>query len=484
MIVGWIVDAESPIDHIAVVAREWSITFDHSALARVRRIDAEEALGGQSIYSFGYFGFLFADEPVDPSGEFKVEICLKSGWTTTVTAMATVMGDSELRNLVLTYLAGVQHFGNQQVQAVACVDGGLGAEIIMHNRSITDRIISSQYAERFVSGNKRKPVGSIVVCLYGKSEYLFLQNCLFSGNPGIEDYEFIYICNSPELADSLLQEARIATHLYDIDQTVVILPGNAGFGAANNVAVKHAQSDRILIMNPDVFPYDLDWATKHTAILKEAPAEQTKLFGAPLYYDNGSLMHGGMYFAIDKGPLRRRDRTAEWQLARVEHYGKGAPPDAARFLKPRRVPAVTGAFMSCDRTWFEELGGFTEDYVFGHYEDADLCLKSIQAGTVPWIHNIKLWHLEGHGSTRLPVHEGGSIVNRWLFSANWGPYISSNLLGPKPQHPAFRDQNTLASLNDEFSNANGVKPSVSKSKAVPAPQRETTKLSAKQTGTA
>ena len=69
-----------------------------------------------------------------------------------------------------------------------------------------------------------------------------------------------------------------------------------------------------------------------------------------------------------------------------------------RFTAPRPVPAVTGAFMSVDRGWFEKLGGFTEDYVFGHYEDADLCLKSIQAGAVPWIHDIRLWHLEGQGS--------------------------------------------------------------------------------------
>jgi hypothetical protein len=94
--------------------------------------------------------------------------------------------------------------------------------------------------------------------------------------------------------------------------------------------------------------------------------------------------------------------------------------------------------MSMERAWFESLGGFTESYVFGHYEDADLCLKSIERGTVPWMHDIRLWHLEGQGSHRLPVHEGGSLVNRWLFTTTWSERVSDGLLGPDPADPIMR----------------------------------------------
>jgi hypothetical protein len=119
---------------------------------------------------------------------------------------------------------------------------------------------------------------------------------------------------------------------------------------------------------------------------------------------------------------------------RVEHYGKGAPVSVARFTRSRPVPAVTGAFISCDRAWFETLGGFTEDYVFGHYEDADLCLKSLRRGSVPWLHDLRLWHLEGKGSTRHFLHEGGSLINRWLFSARWADLIGESLMGQHPTH--------------------------------------------------
>ena len=131
--------------------------------------------------------------------------------------------------------------------------------------------------------------------------------------------------------------------------------------------------------------------------MEALPAAQTDLFGAPLYYDDGSLMHAGMYFCSDTVPNFERGRSCEISLLRVEHYGKGAPPETAQFVKPRPVPAVTGAFMSVAKAWFEKLGGFTQDYVFGHYEDADLCLKSIAAGRMPWLHDRAALAFGGQG---------------------------------------------------------------------------------------
>jgi GT2 family glycosyltransferase len=117
-------------------------------------------------------------------------------------------------------------------------------------------------------------------------------------------------------------------------------------------------------------------------------------------------------------------------MVRVEHYGKGAPSWSRQFECPRPVPAVTGAFISVDRDWFETLGGFNEDYLFGHYEDADLSLRSLIRGKPVWVHDFPLWHLEGKGSVRRPPHEGGSMVNRWLFSQLWGDLITRDLAGP------------------------------------------------------
>ncbi len=70
--------------------------------------------------------------------------------------------------------------------------------------------------------------------------------------------------------------------------------------------------------------------------------------------------------------------------------------------------------------------------MFGHYEDADFCLKSSAAGRTAWLHDARLWHLEGKGSARLAQHEGGAIVNRWLFTKTWGETVTRDVIATAP----------------------------------------------------
>jgi len=195
--------------------------------------------------------------------------------------------------------------------------------------------VAGAHVERF-GPRGRKFRGSLVVCLYGKPEYLFLQNALFTGGAGFDDYEMIYVSNSPEMAEKLMKDMRTGAQVYGLTQTLVLLPGNAGFGAANNVAVNHASSDRILIVNPDVFPRDEDWARKHTHVVTNLPKIQTEIFGVPLYYDDGTMMHGGMYFEYDTGLTVDKSAVSGRRMVRVEHYGKGAPTWSEEYTKAAR----------------------------------------------------------------------------------------------------------------------------------------------------
>jgi GT2 family glycosyltransferase len=431
---GWVDDSTASLGAVCVTENDGHATFEDAALARTYRDDVQTALAISRKHEFGFWGFA-ANQVILPHGNTtKVNVIMRNGARQDHEVAVRRVDETELRNTVLTYLASANHLGNWQFKALTDLENYIGDQILQINLRISRKIVSQPYVERF-GRRSAKYKGSIVVCLYGKPEYLSLQGSLFSNRPGIENYEFIYICNSPELAESLLRDAHISSFAYGLDTTIVILPGNAGFGAANNAAADFAQSDRILIVNPDVFPFDQDWAAKHIDIVEQLPPEQTRIFGVPLYYDDGSLMHGGMYFEADRGVFNDGPALKTMTSLRVEHYGKGAPPLTSKFIRSRPVPAVTGAFISLDRTWFDEAGRFSEDYVFGHYEDADLCLKSLEKGICPWIHDIKLWHLEGHGSHRLPVHEGASIVNRWLFNRRWAAKVIPDLVGQVPKLP-------------------------------------------------
>jgi hypothetical protein len=445
LVIGWVDDSAAALQWVTIFGTGWLLTLSDSRVARFRRTDVESALGTNLMHAFGLYAFAYTGETFDVGGGCKVLLHLGDGRELTVDMQPRRVTEIELRDTLLGYVANSETFGNRQVEAMRTLQGPLTAAIVKHNCDISSNIVKGAYVERF-GPRGRKVRASMVVCLYGRHEYLFLQSALFSGGAGFEDYEMVYVCNSPELAEQLLKDARTGAQIYGLPQTLVLLPGNAGFGAANNIAVNYASTGRILIVNPDVIPRDEDWARKHLDVVSGLPTAQTQLFGVPLFYDDGSLMHGGMYFEYDTGVSLDSAGLRGQRLVRVEHYGKGAPAGSECFTRARPVPAVTGAFISLARSWYERLGGFTEDYVFGHYEDADLCLKSICAGVAPWLHDIRLWHLEGKGSTRLPVHEGGSYVNRTLFAQRWDAAIAAGLEGPNPSHPLLRDGGVAAGL--------------------------------------
>jgi len=436
-LVGWTDDCHNPL--VAITLRTGQDARPSwTRLPRLRRRDVEASLSFSGSYQHGFWAFVGAEDMTGPrhtlrGTESTLELCYANGAIVELTRVPDVVSDTDLRDTVMRYFASCEYWGNRSIEAFTGLDEGVGDAFINFNRSISHSFRSQPLVERF-GQTQRRPKVSIIVPIYGIGDYLFLQSCAFAQGRDIAAYEFIYVVNSPELIEQLCREARIAQMVYGLAQTLVALPGNAGFGGANNIAAQFARSDRLLCLNPDVFPRDRDWARRHLDILTNLPEAQTRLFGSSLYYDDGSLMHGGMYFEVDSGFRFGADGTTRRGVVRVEHYGKGAPSWATQYVASRPVPAVTGAFMSIDRAWFEKLGGFAEDYVFGHYEDADLCLKSLLAGTPAWLHDIGMWHLEGKGSRRLPQHEGGALLNRWHFSRTWLPTIVPDVVGRTPQH--------------------------------------------------
>jgi GT2 family glycosyltransferase len=429
LVIGWVDDRATRLSAISLRLADGR-QVPSLNIARCRRADAEAATGCPPGHLLGFFAIVELGEDDMPGPGTAVQLHCGTD-TLTHTPRINLMAPEKLRDHVFEYFASAHYFGSQPVEAFLQLQGGIGEAFVQLNQELSARIAGRAHVERH-GPHDRRFRASIIVCLYGKIEYLFLQAALFSAAADAADYEYVYVSNSPELTEQLQREARLAARLYGLSFTMIYLPGNAGFGAANNVAVQHASCDRVLILNPDVFPRDTGWTRRHAEILETRPAEQTRLFGAPLFYDDGSLMQGGMYFEADIGLSLNDGAFTRQELLRVEHYGKGAPPGTKLYLQSRAVPAVTGAFMSAERAWFERIGGFSEAYVFGHYEDADLCLKAWQAGGQVWVHNLPLWHLEGKGSVRRAAHEGGSLVNRWLFTRTWLPAVHVDFLGPNP----------------------------------------------------
>jgi GT2 family glycosyltransferase len=439
LVVGWLDDRGSPLASLLIACggRAWNTT----SFGRVKRDDVNSVLQAAPGQSFGFWAVVKIGEQLSSADVWMIRARLQNGQCGQVSLAVRMVTEPELRSTILSYFASTTYYGNRDLESFLALEAGIGAGLVDLNRRITAAIVAGAWVS-YHGPVKTAYKGSIIVCLFGKHEFMFLQSALFSSAPGATDYEYIYVSNSPELTEILEKEARNCARIYGISIVLVCLPDNAGFGAANNLAARFARSARLMITNPDVFPRDDGWAQRHADIIESAPAEQTAMFGAPLYYDDGSLMHHGMFFEIDSGISVRPDGVFARPMIRTEHYGKGAPVWSREFACPRPVAAVTGAFISADRAWFESLGGFNEDFLFGHYEDADLSLKSLARGRPVWVQDFPLWHMEGKGSTRREAHEGGILVNRWLFTRQWGALISESVRGPQPAHPALQPPGT------------------------------------------
>ncbi len=427
---GWVFDTDNaPMRQIAVRQNSQAVGVTRN-IGRYRRNDAEETepAGGHGL--LGFWALIDPEHPITAEGD--IELVITAGQQRgAFTVRPSATSEDEFRDDALRMLANAQYFGNHETETFLQLDKGLGESLIGLNTAIVKRIAQGAYQTRF-GARRTRYLGSVVVVLYGNADFLTLQAALFSQCPGYDQYEFIYVSNSPELNDTLIRDAANASRIYGIAITLILLPGNAGFGVANNVAAAAAESDRILFLNPDVLPREHAWPRVHAALVEALPAAQTALFGVPLYYGDGSLMHGGMYIDVHGGCSIQNGRVIRREILRVEHYGKGAPPGASQYVAARPVPAVTGAFMSFDRAWFERLGGFSPEFIFGHYEDVDLCLRSLQAGTPAWLHDIPFWHLESVGAKRTPIHDAARLVNRWHLTAKWGGLVKTELNGRSP----------------------------------------------------
>jgi GT2 family glycosyltransferase len=144
---------------------------------------------------------------------------------------------------------------------------------------------------------------------------------------------------------------------------LIRLPENAGFAAANNLAVRAADDcDWIALLNPDAFP-EPGWLEALARATRTAP--EYAFFGSRLLKadDSGELDGTGDLYHVS-GLAWRRDhgRPAE-----------GAAPVAEEVFSPCAAAALYR------RDVFLAAGGFDESY-FCYYEDSDLSFRLRLAG--------------------------------------------------------------------------------------------------------
>ncbi|MBA2489049.1 MAG: glycosyltransferase family 2 protein [Chloroflexi bacterium] len=267
------------------------------------------------------------------------------------------------------------------------------------------------------------PDVSIIVPLYKRIDFLEQQLAQFVHDPEIARSDLIYVLDSPELGEALLQKAAWLYPLYRVPFRVAILSVNGGFAFANNAGAALARGRLLLLLNSDILPDRPGWLGTLREVHDHDPT--IGAVAPKLLFEDGSLQHAGMFFQHDQ-------RTRSWSN---EHYFKGLHGSLPAANVARQVPAVTAACMLIDVERYRSMDGLRGIYVQGDYEDSDLCLRLYEQGLRSWYTpEAHLFHLEGQSYPSAQRQIAGRY-NRLIHTELWKdviPAVMAELDHPSP----------------------------------------------------
>lgn len=408
-VAGWVDDRSTALAGLSLIQQGNLIHKPGLKLFRAPRADVAEHLDADKEYGFGVWSVFRVSKTLGPA-EIRVAVQTEVGKYIHPLAAERVT-ETEFRDLILGF---VSVLNQQRGWPISDKDEFDAITDIVYDISEKIKNGSKSPLQVIEYNQVEQPDLSVIVVLYGNCSMLYPQARLLNSPLRAVNAELIVVNNSPELWEEARHEIRRISVTLGLPVSLIQPSGNLGFSGGNNLGVEHARGKSILLMNPDVFPRRPDDLVRFAAALNQKKNRRT-IMGARLLYDDGSIMHDGMELFFDPFPPNSGSMNTRVvdEMLRVEHIGKGDPlmPADRKSAEIVEVPAITGALIGMSRIAFEELCGFDEKYLFGHYEDVDLCARATRAGYKIAINrSVCFYHLEGKASDFGSPHIKGAIA--------------------------------------------------------------------------
>jgi GT2 family glycosyltransferase len=271
------------------------------------------------------------------------------------------------------------------------------------------RVAPAVSVQRFGAAPTAPPV-SVIVPLYGRYDFADYQLALFADDPDFQTAELIYFVDDPGIFDAFRAQCHDLYQTYRVPFTLAFAGRNLGYSGANNAAASIARAPHLLLMNSDVLPKSPGWLGELLTLY--AALKKPGLLGVKLLYEDGSVQHAGMVFR----------RHAPWgDLWINDHPYKGQ--SALGLTGLRKVDAVTAACALVSADLYRDLGGLSEDYIIGDFEDSDFCLRAAAAGRKNWVSlDVELYHLERQSQARIGDDQWRThltLYNCWQHDRRW-----------------------------------------------------------------
>ncbi len=148
---------------------------------------------------------------------------------------------------------------------------------------------------------------------------------------------------------------------------IVTYEGGFNYSAINNLGIRHATGEYIVLLNNDTEVITVNWLEE---LLMYAQRQDVGAVGAKLYYGDKTIQHAGVVIGL--GAHRTAGHTHYKQPRQNLGY-------MGRLCYAQNVTAVTGACLMVKKALYEAVGGLDQEFAVS-LNDVDLCLKLRQAG--------------------------------------------------------------------------------------------------------
>ena len=221
---------------------------------------------------------------------------------------------------------------------------------------------------------------SVVIVSYNVRSYL--EQCLQSVQralEGIEGEVFVVDNHSDDDSVKTVRERYPWVRLIENQE-------NLGFSKANNLAIRQAQGDYVLLLNPDTVVAE-DTFQKSLKFMDEHPKAGGA--GVMMCYEDGS-----------KAPESRRALPTPWVAAlKMMGFTKRYYMSHLPWDQPCQIEVVSGAFCLLRHEALKTVGLLDEDF-FMYGEDIDLSYRLLKGGWENWYLPYPIVHYKGRSTQK------------------------------------------------------------------------------------
>ena len=221
---------------------------------------------------------------------------------------------------------------------------------------------------------------SVVIVSYNVRSYL--EQCLQSVQRALEGTEgevFVVDNHSDDDSVKTVREHYSWVRLIENQE-------NLGFSKANNLAIRQAQGDYVLLLNPDTVVAE-DTFQKSLKFMDEHPKAGGA--GVMMCYEDGS-----------KAPESRRALPTPWVAAlKMMGFTKRYYMSHLPWDQPCQIEVVSGAFCLLRHEALKTVGLLDEDF-FMYGEDIDLSYRLLKGGWENWYLPYPIVHYKGRSTQK------------------------------------------------------------------------------------